>query len=258
MSRHFLHNLYTTIIFLTVIVACTNNGANNKNLSSDKKNLSPEEEMKLLFKKMKPCVKEPNDSADYKHIKYDFYLSKSGQLCERKIEADGRDTVCNCNFTAFYDSMFVARYEDGGVKKFYKPLNLFVDINSYVQLDSTNYSKDKNRVFYYYDNSEGGYRVIVDKADPKTFKRLCEYRWGIDKNFVFYRTRVLRGLNPKKIKVLYLPDGDWAHYIKDDKRVYYETEIVKGADAKTFKVVDEKEWDAEDKNHKYENGVRQK
>jgi hypothetical protein len=46
-------------------------------------------------------------------------------------------------------------------------------------------------------------------------------------------------------------------YIKDDKNVYYQTEIIKGADAKTFRLVIGKKWDAEDKLNKYKVGIRQ-
>lgn len=200
-------------------------------------------------------VKEPNDSADYKLLKYNFYLNKEGQLFERKL-AMARDSSCNCEFEVYYDSTFSIYTDDTTLKM---PLNKIVDINSFVWVDSTEYSKDKNKVFYFHGNSDGGNRVIVDKADPLTFRRLCEYRWGIDKNYVFYKGDIVQGLNPKHIQVLYPPDtaDHFIAYVKDDKKVFYETEIVKNADNKTFKVVSGQKWDAEDKNYKYETGRRQ-
>ena len=139
-----------------------------------------------------------------------------------------------------------------------KPLNTIVDIKSFVWLDSTQYSKDKNKVFYFFGNSDGGSRSIVDNADPFTFKRLCEYRWGVDKNHVFYQGNIVEGLNVKYLTVLYPPDttDPFIQYVKDNKNVFYETEIVKDADAKTFKVVSGQKWEAEDKNYKYETGRR--
>jgi hypothetical protein len=200
--------------------------------------------------------REPDDSADYKHIKYDFYLSKSGQLCERKF-AFAKNTNCNCLYKAYYDSIFKMYTGDTIIEK---PLNTIVDINSLVQIDSTQFSKDRNNVFYFHEDSDGGIRQVIVKADPTTFKRLCEYRWGIDRNHVFYMTFILQGLDLKTIQVLVPPDtaDHFIKYVKDDRKVFHENEIVKGADAKTFKVVSGQQWDAEDKNYKYAAGRRKK
>jgi hypothetical protein len=200
-------------------------------------------------------AREPNDSSEYKLLKYRFYLSKGGRLCERKL-AFAKGTDCNCLFKVYYDSVFLIHSNDTVQAT---QLDKIVDINSFVWLDSTEYSKDKNKVFYFHNNSDGGNRVIVDKADPLTFKRLCEYRWGIDKNYVFYKSDIVQEVNLKHLQVLYPPDtaDHFINYIKDNKNVFYETEIVKGADTKTFKVVSGQKWDAEDKNYKYETGRRQ-
>jgi hypothetical protein len=200
--------------------------------------------------------REPNDSADYKHIKYRFYLSKTGQLCEKKFDF-AKNTNCNCLYQAYYDSIVKIYTGDTMIEK---PLNTIVDINSLVQIDSTQFSKDRNKVFYFYENSDGGIREVIDEADPTTFKRLCEFDWGIDKNHVFYRTYILQGINLKTIQVLVPPDtaDHFIKYVKDDRKVFHQDEIVKGADAKTFKVVSGQKWDAEDKNYKYANGRRQK
>ncbi|MBL7703762.1 MAG: DKNYY domain-containing protein [Ferruginibacter sp.] len=228
------------IIFFAAFTSCNNSNSTDKAIATPDK--------VLVY------AKEPNDSSDYKLLKYDFYLSKGGQLCERKL-ADAMESSCNCTFEVYYDSSFSIYTGDSTIKK---PLNTIVDINSFVWLDSTEYSKDKNKVFYFHGNSDGGNRVIVDKADPLTFKRLCEYRWGIDKNYVFYKGDIVQGVNLKHLQVLYPPDTSYhfIDYIKDDKNVFYETAIVKGADAKTFKVVSGHKWEAEDKNYKYETGRR--
>lgn len=228
----------TLIIIFFALAACNNSdGIDSPFLETNKA---------LVYSK------EPNDSADYKFLKYDFYLSKSGQLCERKL-AMARDSLCKCDFEVYYDSTF-SIYVDGTTLE--SPLNTIVEINSFIWIDSTEYSKDKNKVYYFHANSGGGNRVIVDKADPSTFKRLCEYRWGVDKNNVFYNGNLVQGVNLNHLQVLYPPDSTdhFISYIKDDKNVFYETRIVKGADAKTFKVVSTQKWEAEDKNHKYKTG----
>jgi hypothetical protein len=197
----------------------------------------------------KAYAREPNDSVDYKHIKYDFYFNKTGQLCERKL-AMARDSYCNCEFEVYYDSTISFFTGDTTIRK---PLSSVIDINTFVWIDSTEYSKDKNGVYYFFGNSDGGNRSIVEGADPKTFKRLCEYRWGVDKNHVFYQNKKLEGLNLNKLQVLYSPDTSdhFVEYVKDDKHVYHADEVLQGADAKTFKVVSGQKWQAEDKNSKY-------
>jgi hypothetical protein len=229
------------IIFFAVFASCDNSSRTDKAIAKS--------DTVLVY------AKEPNDSSDYKLLKYNFYLSKGGQLCERKL-AMARDSSCHCEFEVYYDSTFSIYTDDTTLEK---PLKAIVDIHSFVWLDSAEYSKDKNKVFYFDGNSDGGNRVIVDKADPLTFKRLCEYRWGVDKNYVFYKDDIVQGVNLKHLQVLYPPDtaDHFIDYVKDDKNVFYETEIVKGADAKTFKVVSGQKWEAEDKNYKYETGRRQ-
>jgi hypothetical protein len=199
-------------------------------------------------------AKEPPDSASYTHLKYGFYRSKSGRLCERKL-AFPRDSTCNCEFEVLYDSV-IKIYENDD--ELIKPLESVVDIASFVWLDSTEYSKDKNTVYYYFSTSCGGVRTIVDMADPSSFRRLCEYRWGIDKRNVFYENDVVPGVNLKHLVVLYPPDTSdhFVEYIKDDRKVFYNHKLVKGADAASFRVVSGKNWDAEDRFNKYQYGER--
>lgn len=241
---YFIMEVFRLMIIITFFLtfsSCNNSGKTEKPIPQVNKELA--------------YAKEPNDSADYKLIKYDFYLSKTGQPTERKYAA-AWDTTCTCRFMIYYDSIFSIYKDDTVIKK---PLKTIIDLNSFVWLDSTEYSKDKNKVFYFHGNSEGGNRVLVDDADPLTFKRLCEYRWGIDKKNIYYKGNIVEGVNLKYLQVLYPPDktDPFIQYLKDDKNVFFKYEIVKGADPKTFKVVSGQKWEAEDKNYKYETGRRQ-
>lgn len=202
-----------------------------------------------IVNKEKKYAKEPADSSLYKHLKFSFYQTSDGQIYERKL-AFNEDS--NYHFTAFYDNIW-NKYDEN-----IKLLKDIIDINSYAEIDSTEYSKDKNRVYYFHSNSDGGIRGILENADPKTFKRLCEYRWGIDKNHVYYEGILLKYLDTKNVIVLYSKDtsNQFINYIKDKKKVYFTDEEVKEADAKTFKLVLNKNWDAEDKNYKYKFGKR--
>lgn len=191
-------------------------------------------------------AREPVDSANYRHIKYDFYLSNTGQLCERKIAMAGpSDSACRCQFVVYYDSTF--RFAGST-----KPLGSVVDIGTFEWVDGTEFSKDKNHVYYFYANSDGGNRSIIEEADPKTFRRLCEYRWGVDKNHVFYQGQPL-GLDADRVQPLYPPDttDHFVSYVKDDKTVYHCDKKLLGADAATFKTVSWQAWEAEDKYRRY-------
>lgn len=199
-------------------------------------------------------AKEPPDSSDFIHLMYGFYRSKTGRLCERKL-AVPRDSTCNCQYEVFYDSV-IKTYENDD--ELIKPLDAVIDIASFVWLDSTEYSKDKNAVYYYFSTSCGGVRSVVEMADTKSFRRLCEYRWGIDKHNVFYENDVVPGVNLNRLVVLYSPDttNHFVEYIKDDRQVFYTDKLVEGADAASFHVVSGKDWDAEDRLYKYNYGNR--
>ena len=199
-------------------------------------------------------VLEPNDSADYKHIKSDFFRNKKGKLCERKLVlARPYDSACRCEFKVFYDTGFYLSSSSREI-----PLDSVIDINTFVDIGSTDYSKDARHVYYFFGNSDGGNRVIIEKADAPTFRRLCEYRWGIDKNFVYYQTRPLPGLDLKQLQVLYPTDTSdhFIEYVKDDKLVFCDDLVINAADAASFRVVSGKAWTAQDTNYRYKDGGR--
>lgn len=233
--KSYLPFIYFTTSFF-VLISCE-----NANTSSE---LSTERGT-LIF------AKEPRDSASYKKVKDNFY-ERGDQLFERKLLLT-RDSSCKCEFVVFYDSVF---REFTGDTILARSLRTVVDVNSYLSIDSSEYSKDKDRVYYFHGNSDGGNRAIVINADPPSFKRLYEYRWGIDKNYVYYLGSVVEGLNVKHIQAMKSPDTSdhFVEYIRDGKNVFYQHLMVQGADVKSFKLVSDKDWEAEDKNHKYKAG----
>ena len=49
-------------------------------------------------------AKEPADSARYEHLKFDFYRTRTGQLCERKLAmARGKDNADPLTFRRLCD-----------------------------------------------------------------------------------------------------------------------------------------------------------
>jgi hypothetical protein len=245
MSKILLHTFRVKISIVSILIVFVANYCSQRPASKD---VVYSEPVILVY------AKEPPDSSNYTHLKYSFYRSKTGRLCERKL-AVPRDSTCNCDYEVFYDSVIKAYENDD---ELIKPLDSVVDIASFVWLDSTEYSRDKNAVYYYFSTSCGGVRSVVDMADPKSFRRLCEYRWGIDKNNVFYENDVVPGVNLKRLVVLYSPDttNHFVEYIKDDRHVFYTDKLVEGADAASFHLVSGKDWDAEDRFCKYKVGER--
>jgi DKNYY family len=197
--------------------------------------------------KDKKSICNPLDSADYTHIISNIYRGRNGSLYEKKLSDTYHDEQNCCQFTARFDSTL-------GYEEERQSLDKIIDINSFVDIDSSSYSKDKGHVYGYSNNSNGGFRYIVEEADPLTFRRLADYRWAKDKNFVYCNGMVLEGLNLQKIELLYTKSSTRLNYIKDDKNVFYEYHKIENADAKTFKVVERSEkedYDAIDKYRKY-------
>lgn len=186
--------------------------------------------------------------AQFSHVKYNFYRSKWGRLVEIKLSY--RE---NHIYKAFYDSFLFVTQGDSSYEAL---LDDFLDIETFHDLESTDFSKDKKHVYYFYSNSGGGFRHVIDGADPASFKPLADYRWGIDKNYVFFQTKKLPELNVKYVRMCVPPDTSEIilHYITDSKLVFYEDSKIEGADALTFKAVSGKPWDAEDKYRKYQYG----
>ncbi len=180
-------------------------------------------------------------------MKCNFYIGKDGALYKKKIRVDKYSPP-------YCDEVFFDKFiqKDSGDTIIQIPLDSVIDIDSYVCFDSSCYSKDKNKCYYYFDDSDGGFLSVIDTADVATFKKLRAYNWAIDKNFVYYYGNIIPGLHVKKIQLLTgVPDPQ---YIKDDVHVFYEYDSIPGADPGTFKLTRKKGFDAEDKNHKYAYG----
>jgi len=67
------------------------------------------------------------------------------------------------------------------------------DINSFEEV-SKEYYRDKNNV-YYYDNYDGDVKKVKG-ADAKTFEAIEGYALGRDKNAVYDRGKMIKGLDP--------------------------------------------------------------
>jgi DKNYY family len=224
-----------SIILFTIVLIFTLESCNN-NINAEK---------------LTPATFQPNDSLRYKQLKDQFYTDKFGKLFEQKEFARrGRGDFYDTQI--YYDSVVLFLNGDSSIEK---PLSEIIDLETFTKLDNgTAFSKDKNYVYYSYFNTSGSRRIIVNGANPKTFKPLSDYQYGMDDKHIFYQSKMINGLNFNKYEILYSLDttDHFIDYVKDDKVVFYKGDTVKGADAKTFKLVADQQWSAEDKNYKYE------
>lgn len=184
----------------------------------------------------------------FQHVKHAFYRDKAGQLFEQRQHF----TESSAGPDIWYDSMVVQQKASGAVEL---PLATTIDLATYEELENSLFSKDKNRVYYSYANSGGGFRCLVNSANPATFRASPDYQYGFDDKHGFFCAQLLPGLRVRRRQLLY---GDSvAHfiaYVKDDQRVFYQDAPIAGADAPTFHLVRGRAWEAEDKNHRYKCG----
>jgi hypothetical protein len=220
------HLLYLAIL-LFVIEGCTNSVHKNS-----------------------PNTLQAQDSYKYKQLKGKFYTNEYGRLFEQKSYAiAGKGETFDAQL--YFDSVVSINVGDSTIEK---SLSEVVDIPTFKDYKGSLFSKDKNNIYYSYASTGGTNRFVVNGANPNTFKTLSDYQYGIDDSHIFYQSKIIKGLNFKKHTIIYSLDTSdmFVKYIKDDKVVFYNGDTVKGADAKTFKLVKEKKWEAEDKNYKYE------
>ena len=229
-----MSKIFSILIFTSILIFSFENCTNSKNNENNK-----------------PTTLQAKDSAKFKPLKEKFYKDKYGKLFEQKQKAiRGKGDFYYTRI--YYDSIVIFNIGDSIIEK---PLSEIIDIETFTKLDNgTLFSKDKNYVYYSNVSSGGCYRIIVNGANPKTFKALSDYKYGMDDKHIFHQSKMIKGLNFEKYEILYTLDTTefFIDYIKDDKFVFYNGDIVQGADAKTFKLVSGKEWSAEDKNYKYQ------
>jgi DKNYY family len=210
-----------------------------------------------------PCFQwrcESLDSANYTHLKASFYKGNDGEVYEKRYFITPWDSCCY--YRAFYDNK-LGHSLDTPRPSFKKVL----DLSTYVELEPSVYAKDRSHVYGEASNSDGGFRYWIEEADAKTFHCLDSTRWwGVDKEHVFYRGDLIKGLSAHHLKTLKVvlsnpQSGSEVQivrskpsYVKNDHQVFFEKEPVLKADAASFKVVDSSRFDAIDKYRKYSQG----
>ncbi|MBL0337253.1 MAG: DKNYY domain-containing protein [Chitinophagaceae bacterium] len=154
------------------------------------------------------------DTTKYTRHKSGFYMSGAGDIFQLNRVAYDDSTGFWSDHYWLDSLMFYGEYPNQ------RPLKGIIDLESFVSDTVSRFEKDKKYVYYARATSDGVYRFIVDKADPKTFQSLGD-RYGKDKSAVFYESKIVKDADLKTFKVLY--DQDSA---KDKRHKYYLGDIV--------------------------------
>ncbi len=145
--------------------------------------------------------------------------------------------------------------------EYYKDYSGFIDLSTYRPIKD-NYFKNKGKVYLWWGNSDGDYPIEIKTANAETFVPFKDIAGGFDKTNVYYGKppsafEIVEGANPQTTKVLQPKTGCWNCgncYFVDHQHVFYGAKKLAGADAKTFRLVNADNVDAEDQYGKYVQG----
>lgn len=122
-----------------------------------------------------------------------------------------------------------------------------VDYESFQVLNQSNYSKDKNGIYYHefvIEQPTVDFDSQVKNVNLETFKALND-EYAKNEEHIFYHRDILKGADVDTFVVL------GKHYAKDKLSVYYGNEVIEGANPNTFVVYSEKKLFAMAKDDKH-------
>lgn len=152
---------------------------------------------------------------------------KSG-IAERQTSWEAReDSVAKVmRWKPIRDNLYVSKFGDVGFRTMYhisesetvetyrtdlcceegNRLKDIIDIETFEQIGGDwgwgGYFKDKNHIYHFFGNSDGGNLSIVEGADRATFEIVC-CCYGRDKNHIYdIRFGVMESINPEEFKIL--------------------------------------------------------
>ena len=105
--------------------------------------------------------------------------------------------------------------------------------------DGSDYLKDRNGVYYRFPYSDGWQGIPYDRiegADPSTFE-MIEGGYAKDKNRVYNNTRIIEGADPKTFELISDEPSNSFSWSKDAYHVFKSGVIVEGAQPSIFKVL---------------------
>ncbi len=202
-------------------------------------------------------VDRVDDTLSYVSFQEDLYQDSLGQIfikCEDKSSRVKSD----CDLISI---------------EYFKEITAFIEPETYKLLEK-DFFTNKDKVFIWWKNSEGRFPVEIPGAAPNTFIVTKEFCCGYDDTAIYYGDPAFK-INkivvnkPESIEILdsstscwncrfnYIREkGKYAYITYDKEKEIYEIFNIEGVDQTTFKLVENKQWDAQDKYAKYLKGER--
>lgn len=118
-------------------------------------------------------IKEPVDSSKYFSLNNDYFIQlysdKKGNIYRKKVAFLGEKDVnkTKYEFSAYYDSVFT--YYDKQNNEVVSSLKEIIDLKTFKNIDDSFYYKDKNHIYYFHPNSDGGSFHFVENTDINSF-----------------------------------------------------------------------------------------
>jgi hypothetical protein len=112
------------------------------------------------------------------------------------------------------------------------------------------YKVDGHRVFYdHWNEGTGSHHELIFEADSRSFETLDHPNYAKDKNFAYYKGKIIRGADTRSFRSIL------DYYAVDDYGAFYKDKKIKGADGKTFQVIEKGPY-ARDKFDYYYNSCK--
>lgn len=151
-----------------------------------------------------------------------FYTDSTGQFYRSYTEASDADPESEAQAFVVFDKCPA------------------LDSATYHDVDSSEYSADKNGVYYFCFNGHEQSFEAVTGADPATFQSLPGLEAGHDRSHVFLRATQLPALKPDRLRVYEGPDNRPTPCGADDLyftdgRVVVKNEALLTTNARTFR-----------------------
>lgn len=123
-----------------------------------------------------------------------------------------KDNMGNIYFRNYYYDDLVANYKNKmftGNGDEMAQIKDIIDVDTFQKIGNSEYYKDKNNVYYFISNSDGGHLEKIKNGDQSSFELLNAYFYAKDKNKVYYRGNNIEKADANTFEVISIILGTW-------------------------------------------------
>jgi hypothetical protein len=144
------------------------------------------------------------DSSTFKLLRCGLYINQFNEIAYKSHAAtDGNIFYPEIGYTytpIYLTTIYNANKKDiFGTNE--AKMNTLIDTASFIKI-GYEYFKDKNHIYYFFPMSDGGYFSLVNNVNYNTFVNLDSSLYAKDKNNCFYRNRKIKGADSKTFNVI--------------------------------------------------------